>query len=653
MTRDRRDGRQRKATARPGRDAPPRETPRAAQPVPAVGSRRGHPGAPSGARAGELERSAGPPGRSRAIPWSLVGALAILPLLWASRSPTLGLPVADDYVFLSRLAFERPLDFFGPMGAAYYWRPVSRQLYYLLVGPWLLRAPWVATLLAVLLLLGLYAVLYRLARRGFSPPLSAAIACFPLLSEPARVLLAWPSASQHLLGALFAALAVERAVAGGLFLSGLAALLALLSNEAAFLVLPALPLIGWFRARSRREVMRWGAVAFIVGALWAAGYAVARTRGAGLPGGAEGAAPWTSFVAVLVQALVSQLGYEGLTTILGPVLVPLSGVLVALGLAVSFRRASRRQIVRAAPALLGGLVWFVAGVVPLVFVLPDWNAWRTTVASLGLAFALTGWLGLAEPALAGMLVMFRLVVLLLAVPAPAVVENAVPGTASSFSLARIVRLQRIVESTRRALMAGAPTLPRGGIVRYWQMPLLAEVGFNGNRAPQVWYRDSTLTLRFYGGDAGMRERSDAVVEIEAKRPWPAVLIRPEAMRCYREAFRANTEGRTRAADSLLAAAWEAQPEDAPRFFSNLAQNRAQLAWKMNEYARADSLNRLSFQLSGESAPYWATAARLALLQGDLALARSAVRRCLALNPMDPTGRELAQRLGEAAPPLPR
>ena len=653
MTRDRRDRHQRRATARPGRDAPPRGTPRAVQPAPAAGSRGGHAGAPSGTRAGELERSAARAGRSRAIPWPLVGALAILTLLWASRSPTLGMPVADDYLFLSRLAFERPLDFFGPMGAAYYWRPVSRQLYYLLLGPWLLRAPWVATLLAVLLLLALYAVLYRLARRGFSPPLSAAIACFPLLSEPARVLLAWPSASQHLLGALFAALAVERAVAGGLFLSGLAALLALLSNEAAFLVLPALPLIGWFRARPRREVVRWGAVALVVGALWAVGYAVARTRGAGLPGGAEGAALWTSFVAVLVQALVSQLGYEGLTTILGPVLVPLSGVLVALGLAVSFRRASRRRIVRAAPALLGGFAWFVAGVVPLVFVLPDWNAWRTTVASLGLAFALTGWIGLAEPALAGMLVVFRLLALLLAVPAPAVVKNAVPGTASSFSLARIVRLQRIVESTRRALTAGAPTLPRGGIVRYWQMPLLAEVGFNGNRALQVWYRDSTLTLRFYGEAVGMRERSDAVVEIEADRPWPAVLIRPEAMRCYREAFRTSTEGRTRAADSLLAEARRAQPEDAPRFFSNLAQNRAKLALAMNEYARADSLNRLSFQLSGESAPYWAIAARLALLHGDLALARSAVRRCLTLNPRDPTGRELAQRLGEAAPPLPR
>ena len=72
--------------------------------------------------------------------------------------------MADDYILLSSLASGRSLDFFSPMGAAYYWRPVSRQLYFLLVGPWLLRAPWLAPLLAALLLLALYAVLYRLAR---------------------------------------------------------------------------------------------------------------------------------------------------------------------------------------------------------------------------------------------------------------------------------------------------------------------------------------------------------------------------------------------------------------------------------------------------------------------------------------------------------
>ena len=141
---------------------------------------------------------------------------------------------------------------------------------------------------------------------------------------------------------------------------------------------------------------------------------------------------------------------------------------------------------------MGRLVWFVIGVVPLVFVLPDWNAWRTTVASLGLGFALTGWLALASPSLAGALVALRLAALLLAHPAAAAVTTDPPPTASSFSLARITLLQRVVESTRTALLGHTPHLKHHAIVRFWNLPLLAEVGFAGPRALCLWYGDSNL-----------------------------------------------------------------------------------------------------------------------------------------------------------------
>ncbi|HVP14364.1 MAG TPA: hypothetical protein VMS88_02400 [Terriglobales bacterium] len=583
-------------------------------------------------------------GRAVPVPWAILGALGLLPLLWSGRTPTLGVPVADDYLFLSRLAFERPLDLFGPMGAANYWRPVSRQLYYLVLGPALLRAPWVAALFAALLLLALYAVLYRLARRGFAPPLAAAIACFPLLSAPARVLLDWPSAAQHLLGALFAAWAIERAVAGRLVVSSLAALLAVLSNEAAFLVLPALPLIGWARTRTRNGALRWAAGALVVGALWAAGYAVARTHGAGLPHGAGHGAPWRAAAPIILQSLVSQLGMEDLSATLGPLVVPVFGLLAAVGVVFSLARPARERIRRAGPTLIGGVAWFAIGVLPLVFVLPDWNAWRTTVASLGLGFALTGWLGLARPALAGALVALRLLALLLTIPAPATVESTPPDTVSSFSLARLVRLQRIVESTRRTLTRAVPTLKRGAVVRYWQMPLLSEVGFNGNHAIQVWYRDSALTLRPFGEASGMSQGADVVIEIENGWAWPAVRISPEAVRFYRESYRASMAQDLRAADSLLGLAQLAQRENAPRFVGNIAENRAEFALRLHAYARADSFNRMEYELIGESAHYWAMTARLAAQRGNLDAARSAVSRCLALDPHDPAGRAIASIL---------
>ncbi len=577
----------------------------------------------------------------------LGGALAILPLFWASRGPTLGVPVADDYIFLSHLAFAPSLDFFGPMGAACYWRPVSRQLYFLLVGPWLPSAPWLAPLLAALLLLALYALLYRLARRRFDAPVAAALACFPLLAEPARIFLAWPSAAQHLLGALFAALAIERAAAGSLFTSGAAALLALLSNEAAFVVLPALPLLTWLRTRSRSELARWSAVTLAVAALWGAGYAVARTHGAGLPPGVGADLQAMSLWAVLVQAFVSQLGYEGLAPALRGPLLALCGLLAAAALVFSLRGAARRRIVREAPALLGGLAWFAIGVVPLVFVLPDWNAWRTTVASLGLGFALTGWLALASPALAGALVALRLAALLLAPPAPATVTSEPPPAASSFSLARITRLQRVVESTRGAMLGHAPRLKHRAIVRFWNIPLLTEVGFAGPRALRLWYGDSSLVWARFGGEGGMTAPRDALVEYDVDRPWPATVIEPRAAALYFAAYERTLTGSWREADSLLIVARRTQPGEDLTFFGMIDLTRAQVALRLENYARADSLRQASIRLFGPNNNYWLLTALLAQRRGDRSTAADAVRECLALDPLDPDGLRLAQELGIA------
>lgn len=520
--------------------------------------------------------------RAQGFLWGLAGALALLPLLWSSRSPVLGAPVADDYLFLAQLQREGMPGLFGPMGAAYYWRPVSRQLYYLLLGPWLPDTPWLGPLVAALLLLALYVLLYRVARHRFDPAVAAALATFPLLAEPARVLLAWPSAAQHLLGAVFAALAIERALAArprarlAPIAAGGAALLALLSNEAAAVVLPALPLIAWFRTRSRAEATRWGGAALAVAALWAAGYAVARAHGSALPAGSGGASP-LGLVAVIVQGLVAQLGHEGLPRALRPPLLAGAAALVAAGLALSLRAKARGRIVRAAPALLGGLAWFVAAVAPLALLLPDWNAWRTTVAALGLAVALGGWLALAWRPLVGALVALRLAALLLAQPAPAVVTDRPPPGASSFSFARITRLQRIVESTRRTLRAEVPDLPRDGVVRYGELPRLAEVGFNGANALRAWYRDTTLTWRGFGGHEGVHERTDALLEYEPDRPWPAVLIESEAYRLYRLAYDAGLAGRLESADSLLTAARGAQRHEAIRFYALVDSSRRLIA----------------------------------------------------------------------------
>src|SRR5258706_13393396 len=68
-------------------------------------------------------------------------------LAWSCRGALSGIPLADDFAFLERIRFQRPLDFFDSMGAAYYWRPISRQLYFLLMSPLLLSQPrWAAAI---------------------------------------------------------------------------------------------------------------------------------------------------------------------------------------------------------------------------------------------------------------------------------------------------------------------------------------------------------------------------------------------------------------------------------------------------------------------------------------------------------------------------
>src|SRR5437773_1805907 len=124
---------------------------------------------------------------TRLLPW--LGGLGIAALLWSCRGYRPGVPVADDYSFLARLEFQKPLDPFDSMGASYYWRPLSRQLYFSLVGPWLLAAPWVDALIHALLLGAIGVLVFRVTRRELAPSVAAAIAAGVVIAEPARVLL--------------------------------------------------------------------------------------------------------------------------------------------------------------------------------------------------------------------------------------------------------------------------------------------------------------------------------------------------------------------------------------------------------------------------------------------------------------------------------
>ena len=529
------------------------------------------------------------------------------------------------------------------MGSPYYWRPLGRQLYFSLLGDVMVERPWIPAAIHAALFVALALVLYRIGRRRFAPPIAACLASFPLLGEPARFLLGWPSGVENLLALVSVALAVHETLAGRLLTAGLAALAGVLSHEAASLVLPLLPALAWWRTRRLPEALPWAGVVLAVGGVEAIGHAIARTHGMGMPSDAVTQVPWSTWPVIVSQALAAQLNLEDAGDRTRLVFGSGYAVLFAMGLVLALRRGARGRLRQAGPALVAGLVWFAAGLLPLLWVWPDWNGWRTTMPGLGLAVAVTGLLGLAWAPLAAAFVALRLAALLVAPAAPATVATVAPASVSQFSFPRLARLQRTVESTRRALRVGAPRLPRGATVRYWGLPQLTEFGFETALAARVWYGDSTLAWGALGGASGVR--ADAVIEFVRDQPWPARVVEPHAMRLLADALEARQSGRAATAESLMARAMEAQPGPGGPFRASVLQNRSRLAHDRGDRARADSLNRICLDINPDYADAWALEAILALERGDRATAIAAVRRCLALEPRHDEGLRIAEALG--------
>jgi hypothetical protein len=568
----------------------------------------------------------------RVLPLALLG-LGLAALLWTTRGAPLGVPVADDYAFLDRLHFQRPLEAFDSMGAMFYWRPLSRQVYFTLVGPFLLRAPWIVPWLSAGLLALLFALVYRIARRPVPAPAAAAIALFPLLTESARVLLDWPSGAQHLLAMVFAALAVHEALRGRVLTTGLALLAGLLSHESA---LVALPVAAWLLARKGR--LRPALfLAAAVGGLWFAGYLVARSHGVRMPAPAPGAVPLAQIPGLLGRAVTAQLSLEDLREPERGVLVIGYGAVLAFAIAMLYERAARRRLRGAWLALVAAAAWFVFGTLPLVVLLPDWNAWRDSVPGLGFGFAVLGFLAVASPRLTLAFVGLKLVALLSAAPATQHPTPFPAVTTTDMSFLRLTRLQRIADDTRRALVERFPTLPAGADLHYASLPRMAEVGLLGPRAVRTWYGDSTLTWGTFTSAHGFAGPKEVVVAYDTQRRWAATVIEPAALRTFGQGIDAMTSMRLDAADSLLPLSRTLQPRRSDEFESLILANQARIALSRQQYPRADSLINGFMVQVGRCADYYALEAGVFMGRGRLELADQALAACFKLEPRNRLG----------------
>jgi hypothetical protein len=453
------------------------------------------------------------------------------------------------------------------MGSPLYWRPVSRQLYVLALGPALVAHPIVAPLVHAALLAALFAVLYRIARLAYTPPVAAALAAFPIGAEPVRVLLGWPSGGEYLLAALFAALAVREALRDRLATGALAALLAALSHEAGLLVLAALPLVAWRRTHSVRRGLAWLGAALAVAVVWAVGFAVSRARGRAAAGDRRTAGRGVGRRARARSGAARRRGRD--TVDPGPIG---AAWLAWTALVISTPRGAQRRHRSGAVSCSAGSRGSrspracgarAAGLERVAHVLPGL---RLAFVVVGLAAAVarascphcSRW-G-CSPSCSRR--------------APALVA-AQPPSRARLSFARLVRLQRTVSSTRRARSRAIPGCRAG------RAPLLDDsrahrVRLRGPRAAAVWYQDSTISWSTFDGDPSHGGELDALVEYDVPKASPATVIEREAMRLFAAGLFAVADERWAAADSLFAAAAAARTQSWG-LLSSLAHQRALLA----------------------------------------------------------------------------
>jgi len=202
-------------------------------------------------------------------PWLTAWAGAVLCALLLALN-TFRFPFLwDDFDFLGRAVSLRPRDFL-PDPAIVFYRPLSREAYFWVVTHVLNMSPLAAHALNAAVAGGILAVLIASVRRmaGTTAGLLSGLvfACSAVL--PLEI--AWASASQDLLCALFVISACylqlqKRTVASALAMAG-----ALLSKETAIVALPAIIAISLTRAdRSRVEIVRTVIAQGIVAIGWA------------------------------------------------------------------------------------------------------------------------------------------------------------------------------------------------------------------------------------------------------------------------------------------------------------------------------------------------------------------------------------------------
>ena len=597
-------------------------------------------------------RAVAPPPPAARDPWAWASALAVLPVLLHSLGAPLGEPFADDFDYLHRVVFSGVGSFFDGGGSTLYWRPLGRQVYFGALSRAILSHPGAVVGLHVLLL-GLASwLLYRAFRRAWPGPAAAAMASFPIWMESSRMLIAWPSHFMDLGALLFAALAIHEASRRRLTTALAAMLASLLCKEVGIVTVLLLPWVpGPTGAAVPGERRRWLVACGGLAAAWAVTYTlVSRLGGMSLPHAFEPTtmatplltraawAVWNSVRAGLSLAAAPG-AWDG--AILGAAMV----VVVAAAIVVARRRGSSTLL----PRLAWGAAWFLAASAALTEVYPAWAPYRAIYGGVGFGMALVALCDGAHPALLAALVALRLAAFALSPGPPARVTAVATERGDAFDFERLVRLERLVRGTRVALAARFPTLPPGARVGWAYLPRLVEYGYSGDKAVQVWYRDSTVRwIRSPDVMAHPEQPLTTIVEFEPDGSPQLALVEPAAMRRYLAGKALVSDGDYAGALRALRQADSLQRDRAADvFLGSVDGQRARALLGLDRYDEAEQAGRAGAARWRQNVFAQFVIACVRFVHGDLAGAEVHADSVLRFRPDDAEALALKARIRDA------
>ena len=324
------------------------------------------------------------------------------------RLPALKAPFSGgDLVLIDQVSYRSlPAAWNSPDPQADAFRPVGRQLLFWLIAHPGKASPRAAHAVNLTLYLLSLALLGWIARRLVGPYAATIAVALVAFSYAADIPVLWASGGQYLAGLAGALASIALFMGGARYAAAVALFLALLSNEAVLLV-PAVAIAVTPRTRevrrdaSRRESGHGPWPLFVAVLAWGALWFTALLRHEVSLRGVRGLR-WDGVLAAFAHLGQVIVGLEW-NALAGPGLhvAPRAIVIVALG-ALAVAWASRRRRYSRNPSSsraertgfrgIGvGLVWAVAGALPLAASAATWSAHEYLFALCGAALLVGAW----------------------------------------------------------------------------------------------------------------------------------------------------------------------------------------------------------------------------------------------------------------------